>query len=141
MTLRIDIQHNSIECHCAESHYAKCFNYLNVRLSVVMLSVIRLNIVMLSVTAPCKKFANYNPDSFHNIKFTFTKNMVPQMNNRVIFQNIALISNVAKCLQTQHNDTQHNNTQDNAIQLNGAVLSAIMLNVIMLSVTSTKMLS
>ena len=49
-TLRIDIQHNSIECH-----YAECQDYLNVvrlnvlRLNVVMLSVIRLNVVMLSV--------------------------------------------------------------------------------------------
>ncbi len=62
MTLSIDIQHNNIECHCAE-----CSDYLNVmlsvvrlsavrlsvvRLSVVRLSVVRLNVVMLSVVAP-----------------------------------------------------------------------------------------
>ncbi len=49
MTLSIDIQHNSIECH-----YAECHDYLNARLSVVvlnvvMLSVVRLNVIMLSV--------------------------------------------------------------------------------------------
>jgi hypothetical protein len=42
MTLSIDTQHNSIECH-----YGECFDYLNVMLSVIMLSV-----VMLSVVAP-----------------------------------------------------------------------------------------
>jgi hypothetical protein len=44
MTLSIDIQHNSIECH-----YAECRDYLN-----VMLSVIRLNVVMLNVVAPIR---------------------------------------------------------------------------------------
>ncbi len=52
MTLSIDIQHNSIECHYAECHYAECRNYINVMLNVVMLSVIRLKVVMLSVVAP-----------------------------------------------------------------------------------------
>jgi hypothetical protein len=47
MTLSIDIHHNSIECHYSEYHYAECFDYLN-----VTLSVIRLNVVMLSVKAP-----------------------------------------------------------------------------------------
>jgi hypothetical protein len=47
MTLSIDIQHNSIECH-----YAEWRDYLNVMLSVVMLNVIMLNVVMLSVVAP-----------------------------------------------------------------------------------------
>jgi hypothetical protein len=52
MTVSIDIQHSSIECH-----YAGCRDYLNVMLSgvvvnVVMLSVVRLNVVMLSVVAP-----------------------------------------------------------------------------------------
>ncbi len=56
MTLSIDIQHNSIECHYAECRYAGCHDNLNVMLSVimlnvVMLSVIRLNVVMLSVIA------------------------------------------------------------------------------------------
>ncbi len=51
-TLSLDIQHNSIECHNAEY----C-DYLNVKLSfimlnVVMLSVVRLNVVILSVVAP-----------------------------------------------------------------------------------------
>jgi hypothetical protein len=32
--------------------YAECRNYLNVMLSVVMLSVVRQNVVMLSVVAP-----------------------------------------------------------------------------------------
>jgi hypothetical protein len=50
-TLRIDIQHNSIECH-----YAECRDYLNVIVSVVMLSVIRLNVVMLSVVAPQNEY-------------------------------------------------------------------------------------
>jgi hypothetical protein len=49
MTLSIDIQHNSIECHNAECCYAECRDYLNVMLSVVMLIVVRLNVVMLSV--------------------------------------------------------------------------------------------
>ncbi len=44
MTLSIDIQHNSIECH-----YAECRDYLNVTLSVVMLNVVMLSVVMLSV--------------------------------------------------------------------------------------------
>jgi hypothetical protein len=47
--LSIDIQHNSIEYHYAECHYAQCRDYLNVMLSVVMLSVVRLNVVILSV--------------------------------------------------------------------------------------------
>ncbi len=47
MTLSIDIQHNSIECHYAECLYANCRDYLN-----VMLNVIMLNVVMLSVVAP-----------------------------------------------------------------------------------------
>jgi hypothetical protein len=41
MTLGIDIQLNSIECH-----YAECRDYLN-----VMLSVVSLNVVMVSVVA------------------------------------------------------------------------------------------
>jgi hypothetical protein len=48
MTLCIDIQHNSIECHNAEC-CAECRDYLNVMLSVVMLNVIMLIVVMLSV--------------------------------------------------------------------------------------------
>jgi hypothetical protein len=44
MTLSIDIQPNSIQCH-----YAQCRDYLNVMLSVVMLNVIMLNVVMLSI--------------------------------------------------------------------------------------------
>jgi len=47
MTVSIDIQHNSIECH-----YAECRDYLNVMLSVVMLSVDRLNVIMLNVARP-----------------------------------------------------------------------------------------
>jgi hypothetical protein len=47
MTLSIDIQHNSIECH-----YAECRDYLNYMLSVVRLNVIILSVVMLSVVAP-----------------------------------------------------------------------------------------
>ncbi len=47
MTLTIDIQLNSIECHNAE-----CRDYLNVMVSVIMLSVEGLNVVMLSVVAP-----------------------------------------------------------------------------------------
>jgi hypothetical protein len=47
MTLTIDIQLNSIDCH-----YAECRDYLNVMLSVIMLSVVGLNVVMLSVVAP-----------------------------------------------------------------------------------------
>jgi hypothetical protein len=52
MTLSIEIQHNSIECH-----FAECRDYLNVMLSVIILnvivlSVIRLKVVMLSVVAP-----------------------------------------------------------------------------------------
>jgi hypothetical protein len=47
MTIIIDIQHKIIECH-----YAECRDYLNVMLSVVMLSVIRPNVVMLSVVSP-----------------------------------------------------------------------------------------
>ncbi len=44
MTVSIDIQHNSIECH-----YAECRDYLNVMLSVIMLYVVLLNVVRLSV--------------------------------------------------------------------------------------------
>jgi hypothetical protein len=44
MTLIIDIQHNSIECHLAE-----CRDYLNVILSASLLNVIMLNAVMLNV--------------------------------------------------------------------------------------------
>jgi hypothetical protein len=47
MTLSIDIQHNSIECH-----FAQCCDHLNVMLSVIILNVVRLNVVMLSVVAP-----------------------------------------------------------------------------------------
>ncbi len=47
MTLSIDIQHDSIECH-----FAECRNYLN-----FMLSVVRLNVVMLSVVAPLSGLA------------------------------------------------------------------------------------
>jgi hypothetical protein len=50
MTLRVDIQHNSIECH-----YAKCRDYLNVNPGIIMLSVIILNVVMLSVIGPILK--------------------------------------------------------------------------------------
>ncbi len=46
-TLSIDTQHNSIE-----GHHAECRDYLNVMLSVVMLSVARLNVVLLTVMAP-----------------------------------------------------------------------------------------
>jgi hypothetical protein len=49
MTLSIDIQHLSIECHYAEWCYADCRNYLNFMLSVVMLNVVMLNVVMMSV--------------------------------------------------------------------------------------------
>ena len=38
-----DTQHNSIECH-----YAECRDYLNGKLSVVMLNVIMLSVVMLN---------------------------------------------------------------------------------------------
>ncbi len=48
MTLSIDIQRNSKECH-----YAECRDYLN-----VMLSVVRLNVIMLSVVAPYTPRAN-----------------------------------------------------------------------------------
>jgi hypothetical protein len=52
MTLNIDIQYNSIECH-----YAECRDYLNVMLCVIMknvivLSVVSLNVVLLRVIAP-----------------------------------------------------------------------------------------
>jgi hypothetical protein len=62
MTLSIDIQHKSIECHCAECLYADCHDYLNVMLSVIrpnviMLSVIRLCVVMLSAVVPAKRLA------------------------------------------------------------------------------------
>jgi hypothetical protein len=53
MTLSIDIQRNNKECH-----YAECRDYLNVMLSVVMLSVVRLNAIMLSVVAPYTPRAN-----------------------------------------------------------------------------------
>jgi hypothetical protein len=56
MTLTIDIQHNSIECH-----YAECCDYLNVMLNVIMLSVVRLNVIMLSVVAPLQKFHPWPP--------------------------------------------------------------------------------
>ncbi len=51
MTLSIEIQHNSIECH-----FAECRDHLNVMLSVIILnvivlSVVRLNVVMLIVVA------------------------------------------------------------------------------------------
>ncbi len=57
MTLSIEVQHDSIECHYADFRYAECLNYLNVMMSIVMLnivmlSVVRLNVVMLSVVAP-----------------------------------------------------------------------------------------
>ncbi len=45
MTLSIDNQHNCIECHYAEFHYAECWDYLNVMLSVVMLNVLMLSVV------------------------------------------------------------------------------------------------
>ncbi len=48
MTLSIDIQYNSIECH-----YAECCDYLN-----VMLSVVIVNVVMLSVVAPTSTAKN-----------------------------------------------------------------------------------
>ncbi len=47
MGLSIDIQHNSIECRCAE-----CRDYINVMLSVIMLNDMMLNVVMLIVVAP-----------------------------------------------------------------------------------------
>ncbi len=64
MTLSIDIQHNSIECH-----YAECRDYLNVMLSVillnvVMLSVVRLNVILLSVVGPSP-----TAESFHHLYF------------------------------------------------------------------------
>jgi hypothetical protein len=46
MTLGIDIQHSSIECHYAECCYAECRNYLNVTLSVVRQNVVMLNVVV-----------------------------------------------------------------------------------------------
>ncbi len=46
-TLSISIQHNSKECH-----YAECRDYLNIQLSVIILSVVRVNVIMLSVVAP-----------------------------------------------------------------------------------------
>ncbi len=49
MTLSIDIQHNSIECHYAECLYDDCRDYLNVMLSFIMLNVVMLNVVMLNV--------------------------------------------------------------------------------------------
>ncbi len=71
MTLGIDIQHNTIECH-----YAECRDYLKymfsviimnvvmlsvVMLSVVMLSVVRLNVVMLSVVAMFVSGRSFQP--------------------------------------------------------------------------------
>ncbi len=53
MTLSIDIQRNSKECH-----YAECRDYLNVELNVVVLSVVRLNVIRLSVVAPYTPRAN-----------------------------------------------------------------------------------
>jgi hypothetical protein len=47
MALSIDIQRDSIECHYAECRYPECHDYLN-----IMLSEVRLDIVMLSVVAP-----------------------------------------------------------------------------------------
>jgi hypothetical protein len=44
MTLSIDFQHNSIECHLLSSR-----DYLNVILSAIMLNVVMLNVVMLNV--------------------------------------------------------------------------------------------
>jgi hypothetical protein len=44
MTLIIDFQHNSIECH-----YSECRDYINVITSVVWLNVVMLNVVMLNV--------------------------------------------------------------------------------------------
>ncbi len=44
MTLNVDIQHNSFECH-----YAECRDYLNLMLSVIMINVVMLNVIMLSV--------------------------------------------------------------------------------------------
>jgi hypothetical protein len=64
MTLSIDTQHNSVECHYAERRYAECRHYaerryaeshdffvmLNVIMpNVIMLSVVRLNVILLSV--------------------------------------------------------------------------------------------
>jgi hypothetical protein len=40
MTISIDIQHNSIECH-----YAECHKYLNVIMSVIMLNVVMLSVI------------------------------------------------------------------------------------------------
>ncbi len=56
MTLSIDIQHNSIECHYAQCRYAECRDYLNAMLSVVMLNVIMLSVVA-PATPPKSKFA------------------------------------------------------------------------------------
>jgi hypothetical protein len=63
MTLSIDIQHNSKECHYAECRYAESRDYLNVMVSVVMLSVVvlsvvRLNVIRLSVVVPFTPRAN-----------------------------------------------------------------------------------
>jgi hypothetical protein len=44
MTVWIDIQHNSKQCH-----YAECRDYLNVMLSVVMMNVVMLSVVMMNV--------------------------------------------------------------------------------------------
>ncbi len=49
MTLSVNSQHNSIECHYAKSRYAERRDYLNIMLSVVMLNVIMLNVFMLNV--------------------------------------------------------------------------------------------
>ncbi len=52
MTLSIEVQHNSIECHYADFRYAECLNYLNVMMSVVMLNVVMLNVFVQSVVMP-----------------------------------------------------------------------------------------
>ncbi len=46
ITLSIDIQHNSKECHYSECRYAECRNYSNVMLSIVMPNVITLSVVV-----------------------------------------------------------------------------------------------
>jgi hypothetical protein len=66
MTLSIDIQHKSIECHYAECHYAECRDYLNVMLNVIMLSVVRLNVIILSAVAPCSVRSGGAPRLNHN---------------------------------------------------------------------------
>ncbi len=79
MTLSINIQHNSKECHYAECRYAESRNYLNVMLSVVMLnvvvlSVVRLNVIMLSGVAPYTPSSNviklFTTRIYKNTKWT-----------------------------------------------------------------------